>query len=159
MFEGIRALCLLSVLCGAALSIMPDGGVKKVAELLCTAILTAALLSPLKSLNYDDYALQSAKLRQAEQEIISGAENAEERLNRLVIEKECLSYIENKAKELGITEMKAVLEMRWDLEGLWVPWAVEIKSGCSETERDALRAIIKSDLGIPYERQRWNQNG
>lgn len=159
MFEGIRALCVVSVLCGAALSITPDGGAKKIAELLCASIMVIALLSPIKSLNFDDYALQSAKLRQAEQEIISGAANAEERLNRLVIEKECTSYIENKAKELGISEINTAIEMRWDLDGLWVPWAVEIKSGCSETERDALSAIIKSDLGIPHERQRWSSDG
>lgn len=159
IFEGVRALCLTSVLCGAALSITPEGGTKKVAEILCAAILTIALLSPFKSFSFDDYALQSAKLHEAEQRIISGAEETENRLNRLVIEQECISYIDSKAKELGIEQMSAVMEMRWDLEEIWVPWAVEIEAVCSREQRDSMSEIIGAELGIPEERQRWNEDG
>lgn len=159
MFEGVRALCLTSVVCGAALSITPEGGAKKVAEILCAAILTVALLSPFKAFRFEDYALQSAKLHEAERQIIKGAEEAESRLNRLVIEQECISYIDSKAKELGIEQMNAVMEMRWDLEEIWVPWAVEIEAECSREQRENMSEMISAELGIPEERQRWNEDG
>ena len=51
--QSIRQLCALSLLCGAALSILPEGGVKRVAEVVCTASLIVALVNPLKALDME----------------------------------------------------------------------------------------------------------
>ena len=62
MYEGIRELCAVSLLCGAALSILPEGGVKRVAEILCTASLILTVISPIRELDLDVLALENARL-------------------------------------------------------------------------------------------------
>ena len=97
IYQSIRQLCALSLLCGAALSVLPEGGVKRVAEVVCTASLIVALVSPLKALDMGTYALESAKRHELETALTVGAEAAEQRLNRLVIEQEYEAYIMDKA--------------------------------------------------------------
>ncbi len=156
MYQGIRELCAVSLLCGAALSILPEGGVKRVAEILCTASLIFAVISPLKELDMDAYALESARLHELETSLAQQGQEAGERLNRLVIEQEYEAYILDKAKELNIELSGAEVEVQWSLEGFWMPWGVELSSGCGQEDRQKLSGILESDLGIPYERQRWN---
>lgn len=156
MYEGIRALCAVSLLCGAALSILPEGGVKRVAEILCTASLILAVLSPLKELDMDSYALESARLHELESELARQGQEAGDRLNRLVIEQEYEAYIMDKAGELGIEDLAVDVEVQWSLEGFWMPWGAELNSGCDQESRERLSWLLASDLGIPYERQRWN---
>ena len=46
MMHGvIREVCALSVFCGLAMSIMPEGSVKRVAGVLCTAATRCCLQS------------------------------------------------------------------------------------------------------------------
>ena len=44
--ESIRQLCAVSIFCGAAINITPEGGVRRIMQLLCTAALTMAILKP-----------------------------------------------------------------------------------------------------------------
>ena len=64
--ESIRQLCAVSIFCGAAINITPEGGVRRIMQLLCTAALTIAILSPIKEIDFDIYALETARLREAE---------------------------------------------------------------------------------------------
>ena len=156
MYEGIRALCAVSLLCGAALSILPEGGVKRVAEILCTASLILAVLSPIKELDLETYAMENARLRELEASFAQNGQEAGERLERLVIEGEYETYIMDKAGELGIDGLKTDVEVQWSLEGFWIPYGVELSGECSDESREQLGRIMVSDLGIPYERQRWS---
>ena len=74
--QSIRQLCALSLLCGAALSILPEGGVKRVSEVVCTASLIIAIVSPLKALDMDAYALESARRHELESSLTADAEAA-----------------------------------------------------------------------------------
>ena len=154
--QSIRQLCALSLLCGAALSILPEGGVKRVAEVVCTASLIVALVNPLKALDMESYALESAKRQERETALISGAEATQQRLNRLVIEQEYEAYIMDKALELGLEGLAVDVEVQWSLEGLWMPYGASISGVCSQTGKEQLSALMAADLGIPYERQRWD---
>ena len=156
MFTGLRQLCALSLLCGAALTMTPSGGVKRVTEVVCTAVLALSLLSPLRGIDLESYALGCARYNEARSELLKRAGETEERLNRLVIEREYSSYIMDKAKNLGITLSEARVRVQWSLDGLWVPYAAELASDCGDGERMELGRIILDDLGIPYERQQWN---
>lgn len=154
--QSIRQLCALSLLCGAALSILPEGGVKRVAEVVCTASLIVALVNPLKALDMGTYALETARLHEREAALTAEAEGLEQRLNRLVIEQEYEAYIMDKALEFGLEGLAADVEVQWSLEGLWMPYAANISGACSQTGREKLAALMTADLGIPYERQRWD---
>ncbi len=154
--QSIRQLCALSLLCGAALSILPEGGVKRVAEVVCTASLIIAIVSPLKALDMDTYALESARRHDLESTLTADAKAAEQRLNRLVIEQEYEAYIMDKALELGLEGLAVDVEVQWSLEGLWMPYGASISGVCSQTGKEQLSALMAADLGIPYERQRWD---
>lgn len=156
MYEGIRALCAVSLLCGAALSILPEGGVKRVAEILCTASLILAVLSPIRELDFETYAVKNARLHELEASIAQNGQEAGERLERLVIEGEYETYIMDKAGELGIDNLKTDVEVQWSLDGFWIPYGVALSAECDDESREKLSYILVSDLGIPYERQRWS---
>ena len=157
MGELLREMCMLSVLAGVLMAITPDGAVRRVSEICSCAMLTAVLLSAIGETDFDQYALDNAKLFAAEKELNAGAEKAQRELNRLVIERQYRTYICDKAKAFGIENIDLLLEVRWDMEGLWVPWSVEVHTQAGETETDALKKVIRDELGIPFERQSWNR--
>lgn len=156
IYQSIRQLCALSLLCGAALSILPEGGVKRVTEVVCTASLIVALVNPLKALDMGTYALETARLHEMEASLTAEAEAAEQRLNRLVIEQEYEAYIMDKALEFGLEGLAVDVEVQWSLEGLWMPYAANISGAYSQTGKEKLATLMTADLGIPYERQRWD---
>ena len=143
------------MLCGASLSIIHEGGVKNIMKLLSTAVLTIAILSPIKDLDLDSYALESARIKELEDELLSGSHEAEEKLNRLYIQQEYNEYIKNEAAQLGIINPEISVLAQWNLEGLWVPYSVQIYADCDKSKADELGRIIRDELGIPYERQLW----
>ena len=159
IYTGIRQLCAMSLLCGAALTLTPQGGAKRVTEILCTAVLVLTVLSPLKELDLDAYALSVAKYRETEAELFHKGEEAGERLNRLVIEREYESYIMDKAKNLGLTITEVQIEVEWSLDGLWIPYGAEVHVQGDSTTKDDLGRILRDDLGIPFERQQWYEDG
>ena len=150
MADILRRLCFLSVLFGTALSVSPDGSVKKTMNLLCSVILICVVLTPLSDMDISEYALEMAKCRELEAEALMDNTQLNDRLNRMVIENECEAYIKDKAKLLGIEADVNVLA-QWSTEGLWVPY--EIRLNCKENFE--LSEIIKIELGIPKERQEW----
>ena len=157
MMHGvIREVCALSVFCGLAMSIMPEGSVKRVAGVLCTAALLITVLTPLRDFDIDSYALLLAKYKEEEAALTARGEEINERLNRLVIEQEYEAYIMDKALELGLEGLAVDVEVQWSLEGLWMPYGASISGVCSQTGKEQLSALMAADLGIPYERQRWD---
>lgn len=152
----IRELCIVSVICGLLTALTPEGNVRRISEILSCVIMVSMLLGMLKEFDIDAYALQAAKIRDAESVIVSGAEETNNRINRLVIEQEYKAYILDKAENLGIGNLEITIEMRWDMNGIWVPWAVKIRGIEDERIKSKLGGIIRDDLGIPYERQSWN---
>lgn len=150
MTDVLRRLCFMSVLFGTALGMAPEGSAKRIMNLLCSVMLICIVLAPLSDLDISEYALEIAKCREIESQAL--AENAElnDRLNRMVIEKEYEAYIEDKAMMLGI-ETNVNVHARWDTEGVWVPDKVQLE--CAENSQ--LSKMIKTELGIPEERQKW----
>ena len=57
----IRQLCALSILCGAALSITPEGAVKRVMSVVCSVVLITAVAQNITRFDFADYSLQLAK--------------------------------------------------------------------------------------------------
>lgn len=153
--ESIRQLCAVSIFCGAAINITPEGGVRRIMQLLCTAALTMAILSPIKEIDFDIYALETARLREAESAINESAERIDGRLNRAVIEEQCEEYILDKAEELGANVSGVNVQAQWSLEGIWVPYSAEINAPDIGSVKGALESVIENELGIPAERQMW----
>ena len=158
MSGAIREICALSILCGAAMSIMPEGGVKRVAGILTAAILLTAILTPLRSIDLESYALLAARYRQQEAELTAQGEKINERLNRAVIEREYETYIMDKANEMGIDIKEADVEVQWSTERMWLPYSACIAAHAAPAQRAALEDAIAAELGIPGERVTWKSD-
>ena len=77
-------------------------------------------------------------------------------INQTIIERECAAYILDKADALGLAVSSAAVTARWSEEGFWYPW--ESRAACSESDRETLSAVIEAELGIPAERQSWEES-
>lgn len=152
----IRQICLLSILCGVSMSLAPEGTVKRILSIACSVALVSAVLQPLVGLDFTAYALEIAKNNERRAEFLENNADLNERLNRLVIQAECQTYILDKAEELGTELRRVTVLARWSSEGLWVPYSVELDGTDSAPERRKLGAVIEAELGIPEERQQWS---
>ena len=150
----VRELCVLSIFCGAALSLIPEGGVKKVLRILETTVLLAVIIQGIGKLDLAPYTLQLAKLRETERELTEDSEKLKNRLDRLVIEEEYASYLEKKAEAAGIVVSEIRIQARWSKDGLWIPDFSRIHI-LSEAGQEELGRILWGELGIPPERQEW----
>ena len=81
------------------------------------------------------------------------------RIFRLVIEEEIRTYIRDKAEASGLEIVSAEPSLRWSTEGLWIPDSVSILFAGTDSAKTALAKRLEAELGIPLERQQWNENG
>ena len=158
MTDALRQLCGLSLFCGIALGLMPEGGVKKAASIACTIVLVMTVLLPLGTLDVSQYSLELAKYREIGEQLEERGDAFRDSMSRTVIEQECEAYIMDKAEAMGITVDTVKVRAFWNSEGVWVPESAEIRSGCGESEKKRLSDLIFADLGIPAEKQEWSGN-
>ena len=158
MTEALRQLCGLSLFCGIALGLMPEGGVKQAASIACTVVLVMTVLLPLGTLDVAQYSLELAKDRERGEQLEERGDAVRDSMSRTVIEQECEAYIMDKAEAMGITVDTVKVRAFWNSEGVWVPESAEIRSACTERERKRLSDVIFADLGIPAEKQEWSGN-
>ena len=121
MSEALRQLCGLSLFCGIALGLMPEGGVKKAASIACTVVLIMTVLLPLGALDLSEYSLELAKYREMGEQLEEKGSEARDSMSRTVIERECEAYIMDKAEVLGIELTAVKVRAFWSSEGVWVP--------------------------------------
>ena len=153
--ETVRELCVIAVFCAVLPELIPEGGVRKIMSVLCSAVLILVSLGGVKQLDYDVYAREMSRLREEQAAIELDGEAMRERMNRLVIAQELETYILDKARELEVPVTHAQFSLRWSSEGFWVPESVELTvSGRTESEED-LRRILEAELGIPSGGQIW----
>ena len=151
MRECIREVCFLSILGGAALSLAPEGGPRRILKSLVTILLLALVLEKLPAQDPGAYRLERSKYREKEQELLDRGEEKRDELNRLVIEQEYASYVMEQAEACGLLLDSVSITVRWNTEGLWVPERAVIR--LREGDADRLRAFLTDELGIPPDRQ------
>ncbi len=157
MISLVRTICAFSIFGAVLQSICPEGSIKQILSVVFSVAMAAIIIEAAKGLDYSAYALEIAKYRDREAELSSYTEPLQKRLNRIIIEEEYRSYIEDKAAQLGCEIGDTQIEVRWSTEGVWVPYSSNI---CLESDngKDALTALLAADLGIPPERQTWILN-
>ncbi len=158
MRDCIRELCVLSLFLGAALSLCPEGGTKRVLRLFSTAALLALILNAAGRLDLSAYPLDLALYREREMQLAERGEELRQEMNRLVIEQEYAAYIQDKAASMGIALRDVRIGVRWSSEGVWIPESSSI--GCEgDAERSLIGTVLESELGIAAERQVWLGDG
>lgn len=152
----VRQLCLLAVLFGVILDITPEGSVKRVSCIVCSAALIMTVLSGIRTLDIPGYGIEAARYREISDSLARNAEESGERLSRLVIQSECEEYIMDKAALLGITDISAKVTARWNSDGFWMPETVTLKTQCEADAKERLSDIIETELGVGKGNQIWN---
>lgn len=155
MNELVEKLCVLSVFFGLALSLMPEGIVKKMAPAVGAAAMLLCLMDGIAAVDTDGLAMDIARYRELSETLTMDAESLHKRLDRSLIEQECQTYIENKAEELGLRGLSVRVAAVWVAEGFWLPESVSIEGQWNEKEKGRLSQMIESQLGIPMQRQEW----
>ena len=147
----LTAVVSVTLLLSVVQTLTPKGSLREIASFVGGLLLLAVLLRPLGSvdlsavsLNLDAYR-QTVEQRQAELE----QEGQKELVG--LIEAELESYISDKAEDLGI-RVQVTVEL--DGSGVPAPVSVELTGPRSE----ALSRWLETELGVPAERQVWNEN-
>ena len=141
---GALVCALIQALCGGR------GTAGKLAGLCCGIFLLLCAFSPL--LHVEIPSLQAVWLpyRQEAQAVTAQAENrAKDQIAALIVRR-AEAYISDKAAALG-----AQVEVRVDLDGEGLPCGAEIAGTVSPYVRSKLSDLLRSDLGIAPDCQRW----
>ena len=148
-------LCAVSFLCAAALLLAPDGSGKRVLGFVCSVVILASVFRIAAKPDWEDYAMDSAKIRRREAELLQQYEDTRRELDRLVIAQEYGSYILHTAQQLHLPLQDAEVGVEWSLDGLWVPHDAVLIGDLPMEDREMLSQRILADLGIPQIRQVW----
>ena len=158
MLETIRSWLLgltgSAVFCAVATELTPKGPVKRVLQVVCAAVMAAALLRPLTGFDFTEYALNLSRSRAQAAALTKQGETLAEEWNRRSIEARLRAYILDKARALSCPVSDARVTLRWDGAGFWYPVAVEIEGAYSAALSDAVAA----ELGVSPEAQSWRSH-
>ena len=158
MREGLYALIGLAFFCGAALYLCPEGGPRRVLALLCTAVLTASVVSRLGEFDYGSLTRLEARFGSAEAEILQSGRERGDRLRLLLFEERVERYLAEKAEALGLALLEARIEAVQTEEGELRPYAASLRVAGAEESAEALSILLRDELKIPVERQAWRVN-
>lgn len=155
----LRELISLSVLTGALMYLCPDGGGKRVASVLCTAVLSLAVLTHLGGMHREDFLPESTGIEDTERWIEESGAAAGMELSRRYLQEEYAQYISSRASAFGMQMPEVKMTLMQDANGQWLPYAAELSAVGTARQREALTGALQEELGIPPERQVWHEPG
>lgn len=154
--KWLLGLCAAAAVCAAALALCPEGRVRRVLRLVCGAVMTVALLAPVREFDLDLYARAAARYGEEARALGESAEEESDRLSRSIIEDECAAYIWDKADTLGLQVSSVRVGVRWSGDGFWYPWEADLDISGDAAVLETLSAAVESELGIPRARQTFS---
>ena len=154
--EWVGALAGAGVFCAVLLALCPKGRVKRVARLAAGLIMALALLSPLAKPDTESLLVAFSRQKETIKAITSDTKATVGILERRVIERDCAAYIMDRAAALGADLSSVDVTARWSDEGFWYPWSCTLTAAGYSF---ALSESVEANLGIPAERQSWEEGG
>ena len=160
MTEMVRQW-LLGVACTALVmavadSLAPEGSVKRVCRMAGGLALLLAAVGPFVRL---DSGMLSDMLEGYRAQVQSYEETLEEQnilFYQTIIEENTAAYIVDKAEELGIC-CQAEVTFSYDEDGVPCPWEVTARGEWTDEARVALERLLEDDLGVPPQRQHYEE--
>ena len=149
MRSYLFSLTAAALLSAAVLALLPEGAVRRCAQLGCGLLVLLAALSPVTQLDYDAIARQLASLRLEAETLRTGVEVRNRELQARIISEQAAAYILDKAGQL-----EADVET-WDTGSGPYPYRVTLTGLCGEADRAVLTRYIEENLAIPEARQVW----
>jgi hypothetical protein len=139
-----------------AMTVTPEGRVKKIVSLICGLVTIVALVKPVAGFDYTGFAKNIASYQKNAQGFSSQVQSSDEKLTRLIIEDKCETYILDKGKSLGISDLEATVTASWSKDGYWYPSGARLTTNTDKEKRDKLSQSIAAELGIPPEELIWS---
>lgn len=149
----LTAVVSVTLLLSVVQTLIPKGSLREIASFVGGLLLLAVLLRPLGSVDLSAVSLDLAPYQQTVER--RQAELEQEGQKELIglIEAELGSYIWDKAADLGLTLQ---VQVTVEPDGSGVPATVSVELTGPKSE--ALSRWLETELGVPAERQVWNEN-
>lgn len=158
MMEGIKewlmGIIVLSILCAAADSLMPEGAVRKVGKLVCAMALLCGILRPVSSLRGMDFTQYLLEYSAMVEETRLELERKTAVSQKSVIEEHCAAYIADKAAQLGVV-CRVKVECEPTQEGIWLPARVALSGRFSDVEQSRMTQFLQRQFGVGVEGQSY----
>ena len=151
LFAAVAAALAVSML----RTVPQNRSVRRIADLLGGIIVLLVLLRPLIRLRVGDLGDYLARFRPDEAMIDSAVQAGQSESARLISE-QTAAYILDKAQDLG-ARLEVQVELAELSEHYHYPCAVTLRGGWSAEQKRALADYISQTLGIPEERQIWQE--
>jgi stage III sporulation protein AF len=160
MTEALRSWIVgiagAAMITAVAMTVTPEGRVKKIVSLVCGLMTVIALVRPIVGFDYRSFSEYLAQHKSEAEAFSSDIDSANENLTRRIIEERCQAYILDKGKSLGITDLEASVQLSWSVDGHWYPCGASLRTNAGEDKRQELGRDIEAELGIPSEGLNWS---
>lgn len=147
---GVSCAALVMVVSGA---LVKGGSGQRVCKLVGSLLLLLVTVGPIVGLEESDWQRLLDFDTGAMEETREAFAQQNEQLYESIIAEETGAYILDKAKSLGVScQVEVVVE--W-VDEVPQPWSASLTGAWTPEQRQALADMMQADLGIPYERQRF----
>ena len=150
--EWLVSVVIVTLLLSVAQTMIPEGTIRKIASFIGGLILLITLVQPLLRTDLGSLRLHFEDYETAIQERQTELEDAGQEEMSSLIEEKTQAYILDKAGSLGL-EVEVRVAAEYGEDGIPYPYEAEIDGPRSEE----LAAYMERELGIPEERQVWNE--
>jgi hypothetical protein len=151
---GVAAAAFIA---GIAISLVPQGKMRRVVSLVCGFMTIAVMLGPLKEFDFGSYSSYLSEFQSRTENIGAELANENERLIKAIIEERSAAYILDKATQLEISDLKVTVVTKAGDGDYPYPWSVELGGEATEQQKRSLGRYMEAELGIPAERQHWSE--
>ena len=145
--DWLMAVITVSVVIAGAQSLMPQGGVRQVGQLVCGLVLLCVMLRPLCAVEGEPLVrfleAYSISLQNRETEL----EYRTEQSRKTVIEEFCAAYVVEQAELLGMS-CRAEVDCVLSEDGLWIPKNARLWGAFDDVTQSRLTQLLETELGI-----------
>ena len=160
MTEALRGWIIgiagAAMVTAVAMTVTPEGKVKKIVALICGLMTVIALIKPITGFDYTSFSKYLTQYRNDAETFSVEVESENENLTRRIIEDRCQAYILDKGKSLGITDLAVTVTAQWSEDGYWYPSGASLVTNADRETRDKLSQSIEAELGISPEELIWS---
>ena len=147
----VLSLIAAALIAGILQSFVKEGSCARVLRLLCGLFLMVTALKPLKELQIPALEDWTASWNaEAGAAVREGEERYASEYSAVII-KQLEAYILDKAAQLGLS-----VQVQLTLTADNLPESALLTGQATQQQKQAMEAVIESDLGIPKEKQQWN---
>ena len=151
---GIAGAAMVTAI---AMTVTPEGRVKRVVSLVCGLMTVLALVKPIVGFDYGSFSKYLAQYKNEAEAFSSDIGETNENLTRRIIEERCEAYILDKGKSRGLTDLDVAVQLSWSVDGFWYPSGASLTGSADETARQELGRDIEAELGIPAAELNWSK--